>query len=144
MSKSKNIALLLPLFYEYARNIRKGVIDWIDQNPGWRIIELDPLTAEIPPDLKKHFDGIITWCFPQHRTASDLPELNLYRIDCGGYINDLLDDPMVAGITYERLSMVQLSIDHFRHLGIEAIGHVGTELKNSPVHNESTQLLKVE
>jgi len=64
-ASGSKVLLLLPLFFEFARRVRLGVLDWIDRNPGWHVIELDPAAFSMSEEFSRHVDGVISYVFPE-------------------------------------------------------------------------------
>jgi LacI family transcriptional regulator len=124
-----NIALILPLFHEYGRRIRQGVLEWVDRNPGWRVIEIDPQEQLVSERLEQHLHGAITWSF---QAVTGRQEINLGHIpvvDCG--LNDHFPagTPGPACVTFDRASINGIAVGHFRDLGLEVAGYVGRGLR---------------
>ncbi len=122
------VLLLLPLFYESARRVRAGVLDWVDQNPGWRVIELDPDNSELTEAFMRHIDGLILWVFQGQQVWGTLNLGDTPAIDCGSGEQSPSKGFIPAGVTFDRESAGRLAARHFHDLGLEVVGYVGRNL----------------
>lgn len=116
------------MYYEYARRIRQGVLAWMDENPGWRLIELDPREQTPGPELAEHLSGVISWIFPDFDQLEGMLQWGVPVLECGQGQRAFWDD-RVARVTFDRNSISELAVEHFRQLGVEIIGYVGSGLK---------------
>lgn len=123
-----NVALVLPLFHEYGRRLRQGVLEWVDRHPGWRVIEIDPFEKPVAADLADHLHGVILWA---NSAELATPWLSLSSripvVDCS--LGELASTETSARVTFARESINGLAVGHFRELGLEATGYVGHYLK---------------
>ncbi|BCX48829.1 hypothetical protein HAHE_27370 [Haloferula helveola] len=123
------MALVLPWFYEYARALREGVVEWCDLHPGWRLIELE--LRELSPDAEfdGQVDGVICWSFESGALTSILPRTRIPLLDAGlGHVVDGRGE-LPAGVTFERADIHRLALRHFHELGLEVVGYAGARLR---------------
>lgn len=123
-----NVALMMPLFYEYARNLRDGILEWVDRHPGWRIIEIDPGEQPLTERLAGHLHGAIVMnarCIQPGagRWLDGLPLVNCRDADV-----PTEHRPLQAVVSFDRATIKRLAVDHFRELGFETAGYVGVRM----------------
>ncbi|RYD27549.1 MAG: helix-turn-helix domain-containing protein, partial [Verrucomicrobiaceae bacterium] len=130
-----NVALMLPLFYEYARDLRRGVLDWVEANPGWRIIEIDPSAQPLTSRLAGHLHGAIVMGEVLSSSAAGFQLNGLPLVHCQytGIPPEGLGDPSTVGFDHHTIS--RLAIDHFQDLGLEVAGFVGLKLREGAVRS---------
>lgn len=124
-----NVALVLPLFYEYARRLRQGVLEWVDRHPGWQVIEIDPLGSVDLVELEEHLHGAIIWDTPKPDGSGAIRFRHISVVDCGSGEMTPPSSPGPARITFDRETINKLAVEHFRELGLEAAGYVGCKLR---------------
>lgn len=124
-----NVALALPLFHEYARRVRQGVLEWVDRHPGWQVIEMDPAGPVKAEEFEHYLHGAITWDNRFHDGSGIIHFGNIPVVDCGSGEVTPAADRGPARITFDRDTINGLAVDHFRQLGFEAAGYVGTSLR---------------
>jgi LacI family transcriptional regulator len=127
-ARDSKVLLLLPLFFEFARRVRLGVLDWIDRNPGWHVIELDPATFSMSEEFSRHVDGVIGWVFPDQPVWQEIVELGCPLIDCGSDERAAKLPVKPAGVTFDRASINRLAARHFEEIGLEVAGYLGAAL----------------
>lgn len=126
---SLNVALILPLYYEYARRLRQGVLAWLDEHPGWRVYEIEPTELGDIAKLSRHFSGAITWAFERHGILPKLATPDIKVVDCGVARSGDEDLAVISRVTFDRNSIYALAVKHFSELGLESIGYVGSPLR---------------
>lgn len=126
---SLNVALILPLFYEYARRLRQGVLAWLDEHPRWRVYEIEPTELGNITKLSRHFSGAITWSFERQGILPKFSSCGLPVVDCGVVRSGEEDLSTISRVTFDRSSIYTLAVQHFSELGLESIGFVGTPLR---------------
>lgn len=130
--QTRNIVLCLPLFYEYARNIRRGVMDWVDAHPSWRLIELNPDNPMESAELGDRSHGVICWMMPDMPMYPALSAWNVPIVECGSFTGPS-GSKNWAKVTFDRQSINRLAIEHFQTLGFESVGYVGNLLRENGV-----------
>lgn len=137
-----NVGLILPLFYEYSRRVRQGVLSWMDENPGWRLVEMDPQQNPFGPELATHFTGVISWVIRDKDGLSVHPDHGIPAIDCGSGEGLAGTPDPVARVTFDRNSIGDLAIQHFHDLGVEVVGYVGSRLRADGARVERVAALR--
>ncbi|WP_226894969.1 hypothetical protein [Luteolibacter marinus] len=128
-----NVGLILPMFFEFSRAIRDGVLDWVDQHPGWRVIELDPTRQQLGARFLRHLDGAITWLTPAGESWPHEALAKLPVIDCGIWQSAGDDRAGLAAVSFDRDSTSRLAIRHFADLGLEIAGYAGFGIQSGGV-----------
>lgn len=127
----RTVALVLPMFFEYAQRVRRGILDWVERHGGWQVIELDPRGAEISPELAEHLDGAIVWLIEPEPKGYGFLELGMPVVHVGTQApRDIrLTSSEECRITFDRGSLNDLALAHFASLGVHCVGYVGLDLK---------------
>lgn len=127
----RTVALILPMSFEYAQRVRQGVLDWAESHGCWQVIELDPREADIPETLAGHLDGVIVWLTGPQPTLEKFREFKLPVVHVGMPYPQRKADSSTGEcrITFDRRTLNDLAIDHFRSLGVGCIGYLGLDLK---------------
>lgn len=125
----RNVAVVLPLSYKYARNVRLGVSEWADAHGGWRLIELDPGEMMRGTTLAAHLDGVITYHKPSDPLGIRGWRLPVVNCGLGPEETGKPQERWGARVVFDRDSMNRLAVDHFRGLGMECVGYVGRQLR---------------
>ncbi|MES2708947.1 MAG: substrate-binding domain-containing protein [Verrucomicrobiota bacterium] len=120
---------MLPLFYEYARNLREGILEWVDSNPGWRIIEIDPQEQPLTERLAGHLHGAIVMTEMSSPSGHGARLRGLPLVNCRCASMPSPEDERQNVVTFDRRTISRLAVDHFSDLGLETVGYVGLRLR---------------
>ena len=126
---NRNLALLLPLFYKFAREVREGVIDWMNLNPEWRVIELHLEEVKARKAFARHIAGAVFWPrSPECRSWRVVKTWDQPTVVCGASRPAHLRMRRLVNVSFDRGSVSRLAVEHFKHLGFEVAGYVGSRL----------------
>ena len=126
---TRNLALLLPLFYKFAREVREGVIDWVNRNPEWRVIELHLEEVKARKAFARHIAGVVFWPRAMDcRSWKVISTWDLPTVVCGASIPADLRVRRLVNVSFDRGSIGRLAVEHFKHLGFEVAGYVGNHV----------------
>jgi LacI family transcriptional regulator len=144
MSETKNapfaIALVLPLQFEFGRNVRAGVLERAVGVRGVHLVDCDPRMLETlkKDDLFDGFDGVIAWVREDGPLAGRLAHATIPLVYCGLNFGDVAGLPAVA---VDRASIHRLAILHFREIGLENFALLRSSLHlDQPREKKSREL----
>lgn len=122
---------MLPWFYEYARSLREGVVEWCDLHPGWRLFELESNKLSEEAEFDGQFDGVISLAFTGSPLEEVLRHTHVPVLDAG--LSPVVDGRggLPAGVSFERKALHRLGIRHFHELGLEVVGYAGAALRQN-------------
>lgn len=138
----RRVLLLLPLFFEFARSVRRGVLDWIDEHPEWSVVEMEPERVRDGREVAKAFDGVLSWLFSRDPVTRALYDSAVPLIDCGS--GELAEGGLPAGVTFDRRSLSRLAARHFEAIGLEVAVYVGSILRTGKQRRDSVAAFRRE
>lgn len=121
----------MPQGLEYARGIRRGVVEALEQVSGWRVLQLPMRESGRPPvrDGMDSLDGLVTWAEPRDAWIGDLVAKGIPIVNCNGAWQGTAG---VAAVMPRSHSVLELAVKHFQELSLERIVFLGHRITSDP------------
>ena len=122
-SPHRTLAIVLPPLHEFGRSIRKAVIEAVEKDGGWQLVEL-PFHEEQPPAQAglESLDGLISWIGPGTEWLPRLAASGVPVVSCGSGYDDAEG---VSELGTDIASILDLAVEHFASLGLAEVAFFG-------------------
>lgn len=116
------IALVMPSGHEYSSRLTEGVLMYLEEHPGPRIIEIPYRENAAPEGLGDvAFDGAILWTHRSDTWVHEVIRRGVRLISC----NAEWTKERVPGVGVDGAAMVRAMVGHLAQSGRRHVAHVG-------------------
>lgn len=124
------VALIMSSGHDYSARLTEGVLMYIEEHPGPRIIEIPYRENEAPRALSyAKFDAAILWTSRDDSWVRKIIRRGVTLIGC----NAEWREEHVPSIGVDGLGMVRAMVDHLAQTQRRAIAHVGHRIRASRI-----------